>query len=144
MKIEGIVLQHKKFGQGKIKEQVGDYLIVSFEERDVKFQYPDAFQKYLSAEDPKADKYFNELLLKKIEQKSEAKEKEDKELNDKLSEIEAARNRQSSQTTKQTEEDLMAEIIKRRKITRMIHFTRVENLKALWSMDLFRYPCMRK
>jgi len=40
----GVTVQHKKFGEGKVIELSGDYLIVKFEEGEKKFIFPDAFE----------------------------------------------------------------------------------------------------
>ncbi len=39
----GVIVQHKKFGEGKVIELSRDYLIVKFDEGEKKFIFPDAF-----------------------------------------------------------------------------------------------------
>ncbi len=57
---------HKVFGAGTLKEVKGNMIIISFEKHgDKKFIYPDAFDKYLTLDDPDLVKIINEDLSRK-------------------------------------------------------------------------------
>ena len=51
MDLVGITVKHPSFGAGVITEQTGNYITVEFSEKTTKFVCPDAFNKYLKAED---------------------------------------------------------------------------------------------
>jgi len=44
-------VKHKKFGIGAVKSFDMQYIIVEFQHQTMKFQYPDAFKSFLTAED---------------------------------------------------------------------------------------------
>ncbi len=60
---------HKSFGKGKVQKINGGYVIVSFNDEDRKFVYPEAFKGFLSIKDA--------LIAKKIDAVIEKKEIED-------------------------------------------------------------------
>lgn len=51
MNLEGIVVKHKAFGKGIVKQQDKDYILISFSQGEKRFVYPDAFEKFIKAED---------------------------------------------------------------------------------------------
>ncbi len=56
MELIGLNVKHKMFGAGVITGKVGNQenqiITVKFDEKTIRFSYPDAFEKYLEAEDP--------------------------------------------------------------------------------------------
>ena len=52
MKMEGLLVKHKVFGPGKVVKLEGKVLFVTFENKDLKFIYPDAFTTFIQAADP--------------------------------------------------------------------------------------------
>ena len=48
----GIKVKHKFFGEGTIIEISGDYVVVEFPAKTSKFNYPDAFENFITAVDP--------------------------------------------------------------------------------------------
>ena len=52
MGLIGLKVKHTVFGTGVITEKDGNYIIVEFAAKNSKFVYPDAFEKFIKAEDP--------------------------------------------------------------------------------------------
>lgn len=50
MNLVGITVCHKVFGSGVVTEHEGNYITVKFAEKTGKFIYPDAFEKFIKAE----------------------------------------------------------------------------------------------
>lgn len=51
MDLNGQKVKHAVFGIGEIKNRTGDYITVEFLSKTSKFIYPDAFEKFIKAED---------------------------------------------------------------------------------------------
>ena len=51
MKLIGLKVKHAVFGVGTITEKDGNYITVEFAAKITKFVYPDAFEKFIKAED---------------------------------------------------------------------------------------------
>ena len=51
MELIGLKVKHTVFGAGVITEMEGNYITVEFAAKTTKFVYPDAFEKYIKAED---------------------------------------------------------------------------------------------
>lgn len=65
MSLTGEKVRHPLFGEGIIKSQDEEYLMVSFGEAEKKFVYPDAFRSFLSPADPEIAKSVSADLAKK-------------------------------------------------------------------------------
>ena len=52
MELTGIKIKHGVFGVGIIVAHEGNYITVEFPNKTSKFIYPDAFEKFIKAEDP--------------------------------------------------------------------------------------------
>ena len=52
MELIGLKVKHTVFGAGVITEMEGSYITVEFAAKTTKFVYPDAFEKFIKAEDP--------------------------------------------------------------------------------------------
>ena len=51
MELIGLKVKHTVFGVGTITEKGGNYITVEFAAKTTKFVYPDAFEKFIKAED---------------------------------------------------------------------------------------------
>ena len=51
MELIGLKVKHTVFGSGVITEMKGNYITVEFASKTTKFIYPDAFEKFIKAED---------------------------------------------------------------------------------------------
>lgn len=51
MNLIGLKVKHNTFGTGVITKKEGNYITVEFVSRTTKFLYPDAFEKFIKAED---------------------------------------------------------------------------------------------
>ena len=51
MELIGLKVKHTVFGVGTITEKDGNYITVEFAAKTTKFVYPDAFEKFIKAED---------------------------------------------------------------------------------------------
>lgn len=51
MYLVGVKVRHANFGIGEIKACSGNYLTIEFSSKTSKFIYPDAFEKFIKAED---------------------------------------------------------------------------------------------
>ena len=52
MELIGLKVKHTVFGVGTITENDGNYITVEFAAKTTKFVYPDAFEKFIKAEEP--------------------------------------------------------------------------------------------
>ena len=52
MELTGLKVKHTVFGVGTITEKDGNYITVEFAAKTTKFVYPDAFEKFIKAEEP--------------------------------------------------------------------------------------------
>ncbi|MBD7986274.1 malate synthase [Sporosarcina sp. Sa2YVA2] len=76
-------ITHKVFGEGNIVEHEDSVLTVDFNTDIKKFVYPDAFENFLTLNDPLTAKTFEDLFLKK-QQEQEAIEKKRAEEKERL------------------------------------------------------------
>ena len=51
MELIGLKVKHTVFGAGVITEMEGNYITVEFAAKTTRFVYPDAFEKFIKAED---------------------------------------------------------------------------------------------
>lgn len=58
MNIIGMKVVHRDFGEGTVTKHSDNYINVSFIEKNMEFQYPDSFLKYLRTDDAQ----FNEMI----------------------------------------------------------------------------------
>ena len=54
MELIGLKVKHTVFGAGVITEMEGNYITVEFAAKTTKFVYPDAFEKFIKADEPSA------------------------------------------------------------------------------------------
>ncbi len=52
MELIGLKVKHAVFGTGVITEMEGNYITIEFASKTTKFVYPDAFEKFIKADDP--------------------------------------------------------------------------------------------
>lgn len=52
MELIGLKVKHTVFGVGTITEKDGNYITVEFAVKTTKFVYPDAFEKFIKADEP--------------------------------------------------------------------------------------------
>ena len=69
---KGVKVTHEKWGEGQIVSLTDTHIIVSFTEKEIKFQFPSAIGKYLHVTDEALKQYAAECALK---EKKEEKEK---------------------------------------------------------------------
>lgn len=74
---KGVKVTHEKWGEGQIVSLTETHIIVSFAEKEIKFQFPSAIGKYLQVDDELLKKFATECALK------EEKEKEKTVVNEK-------------------------------------------------------------
>lgn len=77
MELIGLKVKHAAFGAGMVTGKEGNYIIVEFPAKISKFVYPDAFEKFIKAEDAAAQQAIvNEISKAKTadEQKRQAEE----------------------------------------------------------------------
>ena len=78
MKIEQTSVHHARYGTGTVVTCEGSMIVVDFPEAGRKpFMFPDAFEKFLQAEDPDcAAEIASLIILKKAEEAAAKKEEE--------------------------------------------------------------------
>lgn len=64
MNLIGLKVKHNAFGTGVITKKEGNYITVEFVSRTTKFIYPDAFEKFIKAENVNVRKEFKFRLRK--------------------------------------------------------------------------------
>ena len=77
MELIGLKVKHTVFGAGVITEKIDNYIVVEFASKTTKFVYPDAFEKFIRAEDADVQQtIINSIHAAKVaaEQKRQAKE----------------------------------------------------------------------
>ena len=77
MELIGLKVKHTVFGAGVITEMEGNYITVEFAAKTTKFVYPDAFEKYIKAEDPAVQQTIVDSIIDAkaaAEQKRQAEE----------------------------------------------------------------------
>ncbi len=62
MQLRGTKVKHAVFGTGTIVEHIDNYLTIEFPAKTTKFVYPDAFEKFIKAEDPTVQAEINKEL----------------------------------------------------------------------------------
>lgn len=72
MNLIGIKVKHTVFGTGVITEQLGNYITVQFTAKTTRFVYPDAFDKFVKAEDAE----IHAAIVKGIEETKAAAEQQ--------------------------------------------------------------------
>ena len=65
MQLEGIRITHVTFGTGTVTNLSQNMITVCFPQGEKKFLFPDSFTRFLSLEDPKAQKRVDEVLRKR-------------------------------------------------------------------------------
>ena len=77
MELIGLKVKHAVFGVGTITERDGNYITIEFAAKITKFVYPDAFEKYIKAEDPAVQQTIVDSIIDAkaaAEQKRQAEE----------------------------------------------------------------------
>ena len=69
MKLEGKEVKHKAFGNGIVREHIGNHITIEFSQGEKKFIYPDAFEKFITA----IEESVNEEIRKDIANEVAAK-----------------------------------------------------------------------
>lgn len=120
MNLEGVNVNHKKFGDGKILNNTDKVLIVRFTEGDKRFLYPESFETHLSILDVDIERKF----------KSEIDELR-KRANVKAVLKSDSSNKNYLLSVCDEQKQKVRELVERRNINSLIHFTRQENLLSI-------------
>ena len=70
MDLLGRKVKHNKFGLGEITEFVGNFIVVKFDNRESRFQYPEAFELFIQAVDNEVQSY----VMAELQKVKDAKE----------------------------------------------------------------------
>ena len=62
MELIGLKVKHTVFGAGIITEKEGNYITVEFPAKTTRFVYPDAFEKFIKADDPAVQQAINNSI----------------------------------------------------------------------------------
>lgn len=73
-------ITHKVFGEGNIVEHEESIITVDFNKDIKKFVYPDAFDEFITLNDPKTAQTFKEIFLKRQQEKEALEKKREDEL----------------------------------------------------------------
>lgn len=73
-------ITHNVFGEGSIVEQEGSIITVDFNEEIKKFVYPDAFEKFITLNDPNAAKSLKKVITKQELEEAELARQHEEEL----------------------------------------------------------------
>lgn len=74
------MVSHKIFGKGKVVEITETMVKVLFEVGKKQFQYPQAFEKFLTCEDDAMQERMQDLIIEKNEQEREKRQQRRKEI----------------------------------------------------------------
>ena len=69
---------HKVFGEGKVLDHAGVYLIISFEQGEKKFIYPDSFKDFLKAKDDAVRAEIQNEVAEIEQQKTQAQQEKER------------------------------------------------------------------
>ena len=94
--MEGMEVNHMKFGEGKVKELEEKYITVLFHQGEKKFLYPNSFKKYLTLKDKNVQTEMDDML-KTIMLEEECKRAEEISEQERLEEIQNLKIRPDSQ-----------------------------------------------
>lgn len=75
MNIIGLEVEHAQLGLGKVIQQSDTQIIVQFANREMRFQYPQSFGRFLTARDDSAQNALMILIHEKQQQKSDEEAK---------------------------------------------------------------------
>ncbi|GLC81602.1 hypothetical protein [Lacrimispora brassicae] len=96
MHLEGMEVNHMKFGEGKVKELEEKYITILFHQGEKKFLYPNSFKKYLTLKDKNVQTEMDDML-KTIMLEEECKRAEEISEQERMEEIQNLKIRPDSQ-----------------------------------------------
>lgn len=173
MDLRGVSVKHDVFGEGIINDYDEKYLVISFPAGDKKFVYPDAFEKFLSVSDDKIAEFIN-LEIEKNKpvnyvSKPKTSNKVAKSAPQKLPPAATPKSKPKQYSAppdesydwdyfmdefypsketllsiKRDQEDKIKEIVRRRKINYLVHFTRIDNLSSILERGLVPVSVQQK
>ncbi len=174
MDLKGVLVKHKVFGEGVIKQHDDQYLTVTFSEEDKKFVFPDALENFLTVIDEKVASLINVEIRKKKQLKLEKTRAQNiTKINEQKSQRnifpvpqpspreeqafswsstidlsslmeEFFPNRETLLSIKREQEKKIREIIEKRKIEYLTHFTRLDNLHSILQNGLVPVSIQQK
>jgi len=155
MNLRGVSVYHNVFGEGIIKQCDENYLVVSFSQGDKKFVYPDVFENFISVNDTK----IAEFIHLEIDKRKRNKLKQQDITNENMTEYADSWDnifdlnsimedffpkRETLLSIKREQTDKIKEIVKRRKIEYLVHFTRIDNLNSILENGLIPVSMQQK
>ena len=155
MNLRGVSVYHNVFGEGIIKQYDENYLVVSFSQGDKKFVYPDVFENFISVNDTK----IAEFIHLEIDKRKRNKLKQQDITNENMTEYADSWDnifdlnsimedffpkRETLLSIKREQTDKIKEIVKRRKIEYLVHFTRIDNLNSILENGLIPVSMQQK
>jgi len=155
MNLRGVSVYHNVFGEGIIKQCDENYLVVSFSQGDKKFVYPDVFENFISVNDTK----IAEFIYLEIDKRKRNKLKQQDITNENMTEYADSWDnifdlnsimedffpkRETLLSIKREQTDKIKEIVKRRKIEYLVHFTRIDNLNSILENGLIPVSMQQK
>ena len=175
MNLIGVLVNHKTFGEGIIKQYDANYLVISFSQGEKKFVYPDVFESFISVNDSNIAKFINLEIEKKKrnkikqqnitnEKKNLVQQKPQQNINPVskpsfMSEYAASWDntfdldtimedffpkRETLLKIKSEQADKIKDIVARRKIEYLVHFTRIDNLNSILKNGLIPVSVQQK
>ncbi|NSL52777.1 DUF4433 domain-containing protein [Bacillus sp. P2(2020)] len=155
MNLRGVSVYHNVFGEGIIKQCDENYLVVSFSQGDKKFVYPDVFENFISVNDTK----IAEFIHLEIDKRKRNKLKQQDITNENMTEYADSWDnifdlnsimedffpkRETLLSIKREQTDKIMEIVTRRKIEYLVHFTRIDNLTSILENGLIPVSMQQK
>ena len=151
MNLRGVSVNHKTFGEGIIKQYDANYLVVSFSQGEKEFVYPDVFESFISVNDSNIAKFIN----LEIEKKKRNKIKQQDITNGKKNLVQQKpqqntimedffSKRETLLTIKSEQANKIKELVTRRKIEYLVHFTRIDNLNSILKNGLIPVSMQQK
>ena len=175
MNLIGVLVNHKTFGEGIIKQYDANYLVISFSQGEKMFVYPDVFESFISVNDSNIAEFINLEIEKKkrnkIKQqnitngkKNLVQQKPQQNINPVskpsfISKYAASRDntfdldtimedffskRETLLKIKSEQANNIKDIVARRKIEYLVHFTRIDNLNSILKNGLIPVSVQQK
>ena len=174
MDLKGVLVRHKVFGEGVIKQNDDQYLTVTFSEEDKKFVFPDALENFLTIID------FNiasaiDVEIQKMKQLESEKMRAQNEMKKKVQPSQSSTHyvgqptqreeqvfswgstfdlsslmeeffpkRETLLNIKRDQESQVKQIIEKRNIEYLVHFTRLDNLHSILQNGLVPVSIQQK
>lgn len=139
MNLEGVIVNHNKFGKGIILNINDNNMVVRFTHGDKRFVYPDALERFLTIVDKSTASIMLNVIDKKKQQENEKRRRQEEERHSSTNSLAGQQslllrpnpNTNFMMRIKSDQLNQCQSVIEKRKINYLVHFTRLDNLSSI-------------